>query len=138
MNRKFHLWQEEKVILALVSGCWDKRTAEEYSAEFKTIAAKLLNSQWAHIVYLDQWELGVPEIEPVIRELVEWCIANNLRCAAQVYCPHMVKRYQLERMITERTDSFERRVYPTQHEAFQWLAAEGFTLETQDLRQKAS
>lgn len=138
MNPKFHLWREQKVILALVNGSWDRRTAEEYASEFKNLAAQLMDSQWAHIVYLDQWELGVPEIEPIIRDLVQWCITHKLRFAAQVYCPHMVKRYQLERMIVERTDIFERRVYPTQHEAFQWLASEGFYMETQDFQQKAS
>jgi len=138
MNGKFQLWHEQNVILAVVIGGWDRRTAEEYSAEFKKLASKLLDAPWAHIVYLDQWELGVPEIEPIIQELVQWCIAHNLRFAAQVYCPHMVKRYQLERMIIERTEFFERRVYPTQIEAFQWLASEGFHMQTQDLQQKAS
>lgn len=138
MNSKFQLWHEQHVILAVVNGSWDRRTAEEYALEFKKLATTLFDSPWAHIVYLDQWELGVPEIEPVIKELVQWCITHNLRFAAQVYCPHMVKRYQLERMIVERTEHFERRVYPTQYEAFQWLASEGFHMETQDLQQKAS
>ena len=138
MNRKFHIWREQRVVLAVAKGSWDRITAEEYSAEFKKVAAQLVGSQWAHIVYLDQWELGVPEIEPIIRELVQWCIANHLRFAAQVYCPHMVKRYQLERMIVDSTEFFERRVYPTQHEAFQWLASEGFHMQTQDFQQKAS
>lgn len=138
MSRKFQIWCEQKVVLAVVSGSWDWITAEQYSTEFKKVAAQLLDSQWAHVVYLDQWELGVPEIEPIIRELVDWCIANNLRFAAQVYCPHMVKKYQLERMIVDSTEVFERRVYPTQHEAFQWLASEGFDMHTQDFQQKAS
>jgi hypothetical protein len=138
MSRKFQIWCEQRVVLAVVSGSWDWITAEQYSTEFKKVAAQLLDSQWAHIVYLDQWELGVPEIEPIIRELVHWCIANNLRFAAQVYCPHMVKKYQLERMIVDSTELFERRVYPTQLEAFQWLASEGFPVQTQDFQQKAS
>lgn len=138
MNPKFYLWCEQRVILAVVNGSWDRRTAEEYSAAFKQLATPLAGADWAHIVYLDQWELGVPAIEPVIQELVQWCIQHKLRCAAQIYCPHMVKKYQLERMIIDHTGVFEKRVYPTQHEAFQWLAAEGFDIETQDFRQKAS
>ena len=64
MSRKFQIWCEQRVVLAVVSGSWDWITAEQYSTEFKKVAAQLLDSQWAHIVYLDQWELGVPEIEP--------------------------------------------------------------------------
>lgn len=138
MKAKFQLWCEQKVILAVVNGSWDRRTAEEYAAGFKQLAAPLVHAPWAHIVYLDQWELGVPAIEPVIQDLVTWCIEHKLRCAAQVYCPNMVKKYQLERMIVDHTAFFERRVYPTQLEAFQWLASEGFLLETQNFQQQAS
>lgn len=138
MQAKFKIWREQQVLLAAVNGSWDRNTAEEYAAEFRRLAAPLVGTDWAHIVYLDQWQLGVPEIEPVIRELVRWCIDSKMRYAAQIYCPHMVKKYQLERMIIDHTDVFERRVYPTQEEAFQWLTAKGFQMETSSFRQKAS
>lgn len=138
MRSKFSVWREQRVVLAVVNGSWDRTTAEEYAAEFRRQAAPLLGSDWAHIVYLDQWQLGVPEIEPVIQHLVQWCISNQLRYAAQIYCPHMVKMYQLERMIVDRTDAFERRVYPTEAGAFAWLAEKGFQMDTLSLVQKAS
>lgn len=136
MKAKFQLWREQQVILAVVNGSWDRRTAEEYMAEFKKLVAQLKGSDWAHLVYLEQWELGVPEIEPVIKELVQWCIQHHLRFVAQIYCPHMVKQYQLSRMIIDDSETFEKRVYPTQQDAFAWLAAKGFTVQTQDFYQK--
>lgn len=136
MNPKFQLWREQQVILAAVNSSWDRRTAEEYMREFTKLAAPLTDSPWAHLVYLEKWQLGVPEIEPVIQELVQWCINNNLRFVAQVYCPHMVKQYQLNRMIIDNSEIFEKRVYPTQQEAFSWLASQGFHIPTQDLSHK--
>ncbi len=131
MNPKFKLWREQQVIMAIANGSWDRRTAEEFSAEFIRLAQPLSQAPWAHLVYLDNWQLGVPEIEPVIKNLVQWCISHKLSYAAQIYCPHMVKQYQLERMIIDSTEVFERRVYPTQEAAFAWLAEKGFYTDSQ-------
>jgi len=136
MTTNFKLWREQRVILAVASGSWDRLTAEDYAEEFKRLAAPLADAPWAHIVYLDQWQLGVPAIEPVIRDLVQWCTDNNLRHVAQVYCPHMVKKYQLDRMIIDRSQVFEKRVYPTEQEAFAWLSSVGFPLGQQSFLQK--
>jgi hypothetical protein len=135
---KFNLWCEQRVILAVVSGSWDKIAALDYACEFKALAAGLIDAPWAHIVYLEQWQLGVPEMEPVVQDLLQWCIDHNLRFAAQVYCPNMIKQYQLDRMIPGRTPSFERRVYSTQQQAFDWLASVGFAVEPQDLSLKTT
>lgn len=137
MTPKFHLWQEQQVIMAVVNGSWDRRTAEDYATEFMQLALPLSDAPWAHIVYLDHWQLGVPDIEPVIQRLVQWCINHQLRYAAQIYCPHMVKQYQLERMIIDQTEHFERRVYPNQAEAFAWLAEKGFSTDTQKFPKRA-
>ncbi|WP_333608881.1 hypothetical protein [Arsukibacterium sp.] len=130
---KFELWHEQRVILAKARGCWNRYTAEDYAAQFKALALPLAGSDWAHIVYLDDWQLGVPEIEPVVQELVAWCLANGLRYAAQVYCPSMVKQYQLDKMIINCTAHFEKRVYPNEQDAFAWLASVGFSTHCQSL-----
>ena len=135
---KFILWCEQRVILAVINGSWDRITAVDYATEFKNLAAGLADAPWAHIVYLEQWQLGVPEIEPVVQELVNWCIDNNLKFVAQVYCPNMLKQYQLERMIVDNTSRVEKRVYPTQQQAFEWLASVGFALSPQDLLHKVT
>ena len=127
---KFRLWREQRVILASINGGWNRFTAEDYASEFKALAAPLAGSDWAHIVYLDNWQLGVPEIEPVIRHLVYWCVSNGLRYAAQVYCPNMIKQYQLDKMVSSSFANFERRVYPNEQDAFAWLASVGFITDT--------
>ncbi|MDX5405651.1 MAG: hypothetical protein LPK11_01240 [Chromatiaceae bacterium] len=132
---KFRIWREQRVILASVNGSWNRFTAEDYAQEFKALVKPLAGTDWAHIVYLDNWQLGVPEIEPVITELVNWCLTNGLRYAAQVYCPNMIKRYQLDKMIVEHTATFERRVYPDEQHALNWLSSLGFAVDSTTLRQ---
>lgn len=133
---KFILWREQRVILARINGSWNRFTAEDFSSEFKVLAMPLTHDDWAHIVYLDNWELGAPDIEPVVKELVSWCLHHGLRYAAQVYCLNMVKQYQLERMVIDSNELFEKRVYPNQQDAFAWLASVGFATECQNLLQE--
>ena len=132
---KFRLWCEQRVVLAVANGSWNRFTAEDYAKEFKAVAKPLIGSDWAHIVYLDNWELGVPEIEPIITELVGWCLDNGLRYTAQVYCPNMVKRYQLDKMISDNSNRFEKRVYPNELQAIAWMASVGFNIDSRTLMQ---
>ena len=131
---KFRIWREQRVIMASLSGGWSQFTAEDYASEFKLLAGSLAGSDWAHIVYLDNWLLGVPEIEPIVQQLVHWCINNGLRYAAQVYCPNMIKQYQLNKMVSDSVGRFEKRVYPNEQDAFAWLLSVGFATDSNQLR----
>lgn len=130
---KFTLWRDGRVILAKANGSWSRFTAEDYASQFKALAIPLAGEDWAHIVYLDNWQLGAPDIEPVVKDLVSWCLKNGLRYTAQVYCPSMIKQYQLNRMIIDSTPEFEKRIYPNQQDAFAWLASLGFSSNCQSL-----
>lgn len=137
----FTLWTEQQVLLAVVRGGWNERTALDYAEAFKAAAKPLLGDDWAHIVYLDDWELGGPEIEPVVRGLVNWCLDHRLRLAAHVYSPNMVKQYQLNKMVSDTirlsaTEQFEKRVYSTDLEAFAWLHQLGFATESLNFTKK--
>jgi len=132
-NPKFTIWLDNNVLIAMVKGSWTEQDAKDYARDFKASATPLTGSDWAHIVYLDNWQLGAPEIEPVVKDLVSWCLQNSLRYTAQVYCPNMVKQYQLDRMIIDNSSQFEKRVYPNQQDAFAWLESLGFGSQCQSL-----
>jgi len=131
---QFTLWRENQVILAHIQGQCNEDMALAYSDQIKQVAAPLLNSKWAHIVYLDDWELATPEVESIIQSLVAWLIAHGLTHTAQVYSPNMLKRYQLDRMITQKTDTFERQVFSDEPSAFAWLAQKGFKVDSKSLQ----
>lgn len=117
------------ILRAYISGSWNAETAQTYAAEIKSKAQPLLGSTWGHLVILEDWDLGVPEIQVIIEQLVSWCIENGLTRAAQVYSPSMVKQYQLNKMVLEEMDGFQRNSFTNEASAIAWLAAEGFSLD---------
>jgi hypothetical protein len=82
--------------------------------------------RWAHVVYLDDWELGVPGMEPIVEELVGWCIAKGLCCAAQILSQNMMIKYQVDRVVVEKAGDFVRKQFADQHTAISWLEEQGF------------
>jgi len=134
----FDMWIDNRVLLARLKGQWNEEMAKVFSQNMKELAATFEGKKWAHIVYLDDWELGTPEFEPIINELVAWVIDHGLVRTAQVYSPNMLKKYQLDRMISEKIGEFERRVYPEELAAFSWLASEGFPVKNEVLIQKSA
>lgn len=127
----FDLWVDNNVILARAKGQWNEEMAQVFSSEFKRISQPLILQNWAHIVYLDDWELGTPDLEPIIIDLVTWLIEHNLKRTAQVYSPNMLKTFQMDRMVKETLGEFERRIFPTEEEAFAWLQQEDYSVNRQ-------
>jgi hypothetical protein len=130
----FDMWLDNNVILARLKGQWNEEMAVVYANEFKQQALPLQESNWAHIVYLDDWELGTPEFEPIVVDLVTWLIDHNLKRAAQVYSPNMLKRFQMNRMVKEATEDFQRHVFSDETAAFLWLQQEGYSVDRQKLQ----
>lgn len=118
------------VLCARVSGSWNSQTAEQFAEEFMVKAESLIGQPWGHLVLLEDWDLGVPEIIPIIERLVSWCIENGLTRAAQVYSPSMIKQYHLNEMVVEKVGDFHRHSFASQSEAEAWLAESNFTLVT--------
>ena len=125
----FDLKVVNHVLVARLRGSWNEEAALAYENAFMTAAKPLTDIEWAHLVYLDDWDLGVPEIVPVVERLVAWCIDNGLRRSAQVYSPSMLKRYQLDSMVVEEFGDFQRRAFEQEGAAQNWLLSEGFSVD---------
>jgi hypothetical protein len=130
-NTKFKIWLDQKVLIAMVNGSWGQQDAEAYAHEFKAVAAPLCGNDWANITLLENWQLGVPGIEPIIKDLVSWTIEHGLRYSAHVYWPSTVKEFQLERMVKMVEGRFEKQKFNHPEEAFNWLASHGFNTDNQ-------
>jgi hypothetical protein len=124
----YELTVDNNLLVARLSGCWNQECAEIFSEEFKNIAQPLTHRAWGHLVYLDEFELGVPEIAPIVQNLVSWCIQNGLQKSAQVYCKSMTKKYYIDKMVVEKADHFERQIFIEAQSAIDWLKDYGFTL----------
>jgi hypothetical protein len=132
----FDLWTEQQVLFAVVRGGWNELTARDYSLAYQKTVKPLLGNDWAHIVYLDDWGLGSPAIEPIISQLATWAVSQRLRYFAQVYSPNMVKQFQLDRMLVSPIKTCEKQLFAEQNEAFAWLASKGFSTNSASLMPK--
>ena len=124
---EFTLSVSGNILLANLSGAWNEEAAHAFSKDLKSKVTPLVGADWGHLVYLDDWSLGVPEIKPIVEELVAWCCGNGLKRAAHVYSSSMLKKLQLEDFVAE-TGDFQRRAFASEAEAIAWLAAEGYGL----------
>ena len=128
---KFKIWLDNKVLIAMVKGSWSQQDAEDFAREFKAVVSPLLRDKWASVILLDNWQLGVPGIEPVIKALVSWKISHGLRYSAHVYWPSIVKEFQLDRMVKSVEGRFEVEKFEDPDNAFEWLANKGFPTDNQ-------
>jgi hypothetical protein len=87
-----------------------------------------VGSDWAIISILEQWELGVTEIEKHVIEHCECFKEQGCIKDCHVYRPSSVKEVQLEKIISQIDLVYERAVFDNLNDAINWLDAEGFSL----------
>ena len=123
----FRLWINNQTLCAELFGVWNKQAAQQFSLHFKQLGTKF-SGEWAHIVYLNDWELCTEDVFKVIEELVEWSINNGLVRAANVYTPSTMKSIFINTMVVEEKGMFKRAVFDNKSDAKKWLEAEGYPL----------
>lgn len=123
----FEIWASKDILYARLSGAWNEETAIHYVKEFKRLVYNDLPAQWAHVVYVDGWGMGTPDIEPVIEKLVEWGVANGGVHVAQVFGKEIMK-FQLDKMVIAKNPKLCRKQFRTEAEALFWLQECGFSV----------
>lgn len=131
---RFEVWSDSTVVYAALYGSTNVELITHFGNELKRVALEQMPENWGHVVWLEDWELGTPETEPIIQDLTKWCIEHGLIRAAQVFSPSTIKRYQLDKMVTAQEGPFTRRQFRTTAEAASWMRREGFTLDKLDYR----
>lgn len=126
----FDLSVEGNILIAHLYGSWNIEAALSFEKEFMVIATPLIDKSWGHLVYFEEWDLGVPEITPIVERLVGWCITHNLKRAAQIYSASVVKKHYIDIMIVEEHGEFQRQAFIEEGLATSWLNSEGFYLTT--------
>ena len=126
---EFELSVSGNILVARLIGGWNEEAARAFDREFRQVAEPLIGSDWGHLLCLEDWSLEVPEMGPVIEDLVQWCIDNGLKRAAQVYSASMLKQLQLDDMVVEQSGNFQRCTFRTKDDALTWLAQQGFLPE---------
>ncbi|GAA6135624.1 hypothetical protein NBRC116188_24140 [Oceaniserpentilla sp. 4NH20-0058] len=125
---QFNIWLNNRVVLARIKGQCNEDLAHKYAHAFREAIKPLSGKPWAHILYLDDWDLATPEVEVIMTDLVRYLALNGLTCSAQVFSSHALKQFQLNRIVKEKKEAFKRRTFNDQASAVEWLASEGFSL----------
>jgi len=123
---EFELSVKGNVLIACLKGGWNEVAARNFDRCLRETAQPLLGKNWGHLVCLEDWSLGVPEMVPIVEDLVQWCIDNGLKCAAHVYSASMMKKLTLDDMVVEKQGDFQRHHFSNKAEATRWLAQQGF------------
>ncbi len=125
----YELQVNGSILVATLHGAWNQITAINYANDFKQKANSLTEKPWGHLVFLNDWETGTPEIRKEIITLVDWCIHHNLKRAAHVYSPSAFKKYFINTVVIEHQGDFTRHAFSEPETALSWLKTEGFELE---------
>lgn len=121
-TRFYRLEKDSHCIYAQVIGSWDEKTALQFCVEFKKLADTFNGQPFAHLVYLKDFTVGIPAIEPIIQQLVNQLIEQNLQYVAQVFPPshYSLTKYQLDKM-TISNQGFEKQAFTDETDAMLWL-----------------
>ena len=124
---KFTIWTQGDIIFAELIGSWNEESALHFEREFKKIASTM-PKRWAHLSYLDDWELCVPEMIGIIERLATWSIENGLVRVANIYRYSAIKTQILNQMLATKLGHFERAVFDNDLDGTAWLSNEGFPI----------
>jgi hypothetical protein len=126
----FELQLDGNILVAKLVGGWNIEAAQKFSDNFKAAARPLTHADWGHLVFLDDWDTGIPGVAEIILALVNWCVVNRLKCAAHVYTPSAFKQYYVDSVVEERPGEFSRKLFDNKQRALEWLAEKGFHLNS--------
>lgn len=108
-------------VLQWFSGCWNEEAAIQYSEDFLNKTGHLRGTSWAIVSFFDEWELGVPEIEPHLVAHCQRFISNGCTKDCHIYTPAAAKSMQLENIVPHTNGGYERRVFTNADDAIAWM-----------------
>lgn len=123
---------KDNYVLQWFSGCWNEEAAIQYCREFSEKTEQLKGTQWAIFSFFDDWELGVPEIEPHVIEHCRLFKENGCIKDCHVYTRTAAKSMQLEKMIPQTEGNYERRVFGETSAAVAWMKSCHFAVVVDD------
>ncbi len=129
IHGKWKIQVKDNYVLQWFGGCWNEEAAIQYCQEFQDKTAHLKGTEWAIFSFFDDWELGVPEIEPHVVEHCRLFKANGCSKDCHIYSRTAAKSMQLEKMIPHTEGNYERRVFCGEDDAIAWMKVCHFEID---------
>lgn len=133
IHGKWKITVSNNIVVQWFGGAWNEEAIIQYVKEFRQKTSPLIGEQWAILSFFDEWELGVPGIEPIVAEHCAWFIKNGCIKDCHVYKPSALKAEQLEKMIPYSEPGYERRVFVSYDDAYAWLQSHQFKLDNPEI-----
>ncbi|MEM9102843.1 MAG: hypothetical protein AAGB12_11025 [Pseudomonadota bacterium] len=105
-------------------GAWNFETACVWAENYISLAKPLSHAPWANLVDLTHWDLGIPEIDNVVKETNVWCDQNNLTC--EVVVCSLYTQGELAKGTHELLNNVNTKIVTEEKEAISWLNEKGF------------
>lgn len=98
---RFEVQAFGRVVWIIVTGPFDRQTAEAYRDRVIAVATDVCDQPWIRVTDIRGWELGGPEIIPPLHELMSWSERHNLAHSLNIVSLPHLQTYLLNKMMED-------------------------------------
>ena len=133
VHGSWNIYTHRQTLVIHTAGAWNGKAMKQFCDECKQIAQPLIETAnpWSSLVLLDDYELGVPEIEPLLKALLEWLTERGLTREAAVFNGGFARTEQMARNLPQHKSNYYRQNFAAVAPAVDWLEQQGFSLDVE-------
>jgi len=137
VHGSWNIYVQHQTVVIHTAGAWNGKAMEQFCVECKLAVQPLIDKAkpWSSLVLLDDYELGVPDIEPLLRSLLDWLTDNGLTHEAAVFNGGFARTEQMARNLPQGKLDYQRQNFGSVTLAVEWLQQQGFCLEEKHISQ---
>lgn len=121
---QYRIETASQLLVLTLTGAWNEYTAKKMCQELYTCAKPLSTQPWALLTDVSNWELGPPEMWPLLEKVHLWANDHNLHYNAVIAVNRM------QRLIIKRTHrpftNVNTSLFTTRTKAENWLTTQGY------------
>lgn len=132
------IYIHQKTLVIHTAGAWNRSAMEMFCDEIKSTAQTLIEGQrpWSSLILLDDYELGVPDIEPLLQSLLQHLVERGLTREAAVFNGGFARMEQMARNLPADSPQYIRQNFNCVEDAGSWLQQQGFPLDIEIIHQE--
>ncbi|WP_022668669.1 hypothetical protein [Desulfospira joergensenii] len=105
---------------------WDERVSKRFARDTLGIVQKCYREKpWAVLHDMEEWQLGTPEIEEILSELLNTELTNTHTHHALAVGTSQIKKWQIENIVKD-ISRYKIRLFKTSEDAEKWLISLGY------------
>lgn len=126
MSMFFQVKTQGQIIYIDIIGQWSECEALGFEQTMHSTIPSLNGGKFAHLISFEKWELSTPEVEPIIKRTLAWCVKQGLSISAEVFTPDALKEYLLDKSVEDTKGELIIRRFNNKKVAATWLAEMGY------------